>query len=73
MIADAELDQPSENRVGEKKNQEDYKVDCRNGKEQHTLALLAVVKLTEPGDDRQHGCHVRIFVRLVRFRCASHF
>lgn len=61
MIADAELNQPSQNRVGEKKNQENCKVNCRNAEEQHSFSLLAVVKLTKSWNDRQHGCHVRIF------------
>lgn len=61
MIAYAEFDQSSKNRIGEKQEQEDYKVDCGDREEEHSLALLAVVKLTESGDDRQHGCHIRVF------------
>lgn len=61
MVAYAEFDQSSKDWIGEQQEQENYKVDRCDGEEKHSLALLAVVKLTESGDDRQHCCHIRVF------------
>lgn len=56
----AEFHEAVEDRIGHDQHDEHNKVDRRNDQKQRTFALLAVIHLPQPRQDRHHCCHVGI-------------